>query len=350
MIDKSVLEKFLRRECTPEEAALVSEYLRTDPDALQQLLGEEEWMQFENTEKLPTNVSDDMISHIGRNTYNRGAIVKRILRIAVAASVIVCMSVIGWKLLSVKSGRQQPLVAQKNVKAEDHVNYKKNGTSENVTIALNDGSQVLLHPGGEIWYDDVYGQENRNVYLKGEALFTVAQNSRKPFTVLSDGIATTALGTAFTVNTANKNNTVKVALHEGKIVVKSLDSLHCSWKSGFYLKPGDELVYSKANNLAFIKEGPARGKNILAKKGTGNGKYIPDWFAFNNQHLSEVFKQLEDFYSVEIDYKESDVLNMYFIGKFDKSDSIGTILRNIAMLNNLDLTVTEDKYIIRKKK
>ena len=350
MIDKSVLEKFLRNECTPEEVALVTEYLRTDPEALHQLLSEEEWLQFENTEKLPGDISESIVSAIGRNTYKRGAVVKRILRMSVAASVIVCMSVVGWKQLSVKTTRQDQAIAKTTEKPADHVHYQKNEQRENLTVSLNDGSKVVLHPGSEIWYYDSYGRENRNVYLKGEALFTVAQNSGKPFAVLSDGIATTALGTAFTVNTANENNTVKVALHEGRIVVKSLDSLHCSWRSGFFLKPGDELVYSKANNLAFIKEGATRGRNMAAKKVMRNGKYVPEWFAFNNQHLSEVFKQLEDFYSVEIDYKESDVVNMYFIGKFDKSDSIGTILRNIAMLNNLDLTVTENKYIIRKKK
>jgi ferric-dicitrate binding protein FerR (iron transport regulator) len=69
---------------------------------------------------------------------------------------------------------------------------------------------------------------------------------------------------------------------------------------------------------------------------------------FNNQSLASVFRQLEEMYNVDIVYAKKDVAKMYFIGKFNKDDSVETILQNIATLNNLKLTKESNTYIIRK--
>jgi hypothetical protein len=69
---------------------------------------------------------------------------------------------------------------------------------------------------------------------------------------------------------------------------------------------------------------------------------------FNNQPLAQVFKQLEEMYSVEIVYAEADIQKMYFIGKFSKSDSVSAILKQIASLNNLTVIKQDNKFIISK--
>lgn len=67
---------------------------------------------------------------------------------------------------------------------------------------------------------------------------------------------------------------------------------------------------------------------------------------FNNQSLVQVFDQLEEMYNADIQYSKRDVRNMYFIGKFDKSDSFDNILSQVASLNNLKLIKTKDRFII----
>jgi hypothetical protein len=71
---------------------------------------------------------------------------------------------------------------------------------------------------------------------------------------------------------------------------------------------------------------------------------------FNNQPLAKVFDQLQDMYNVEIDYTAEEVRNKYFIGKFNRTDSLERILGQIATLNNLKVVKESGKFMIRKQK
>jgi hypothetical protein len=51
---------------------------------------------------------------------------------------------------------------------------------------------------------------------------------------------------------------------------------------------------------------------------------------------------------VEIKYEPKEVQKMYFIGKFNKSDSVETILKQIAALNNLIVTRQNNTFIISR--
>jgi hypothetical protein len=69
---------------------------------------------------------------------------------------------------------------------------------------------------------------------------------------------------------------------------------------------------------------------------------------FNNQPLKEVFDQLSAVYEVKIDYQNADIDKMYFIGRFDESDSIATILKRISILHRLKLTRVNNKYVVSR--
>jgi hypothetical protein len=69
---------------------------------------------------------------------------------------------------------------------------------------------------------------------------------------------------------------------------------------------------------------------------------------FNNQSLPVIFEQLKELYDVDIVYSRKDVQTMYFIGKFDKSESVETILQKIGLINDLKVTRENNKFIIRK--
>jgi ferric-dicitrate binding protein FerR (iron transport regulator) len=109
-------------------------------------------------------------------------------------------------------------------------------------------------------------------------------------------------------------------------------------KKNFYLLPGDELIYNKltaAVNLTHQSDSKKTGENHL--------------LVFDKEPLSEVFDQLASKYSVHIQYSNDDFANMYYIGSFDRTDSIENILTNIIKLNGLTLKKNSDhEYIIQK--
>jgi hypothetical protein len=73
------------------------------------------------------------------------------------------------------------------------------------------------------------------------------------------------------------------------------------------------------------------------------------WFMFNNQSLSEVFDALAAMYDVRIVYSKEDIKNMYFIGTYEKSDSIERILNEIALLNKLQVSKLDNGFKIERK-
>ncbi|WP_068079451.1 FecR family protein [Novosphingobium rosa] len=86
------------------------------------------------------------------------------------------------------------------------------GLGERRSIALADGSHVLLDSGSAIAVD--FSADQRRIrLLKGGALFTVAPDRAHPFTVEAAGGSATALGTAFAVRRHDDQAEIVVTEH-----------------------------------------------------------------------------------------------------------------------------------------
>jgi transmembrane sensor len=88
---------------------------------------------------------------------------------------------------------------------------------ENRTVSLQDGSQVTL--GGNTQIDVSLSNDLRSIDLvRGEALFTVAKDSSRPFKVHAGQATVTAVGTAFNVRRGQDRAVVSVI--EGRVIVE----------------------------------------------------------------------------------------------------------------------------------
>jgi transmembrane sensor len=221
-----------------------------------------------------------------------------------------------------------------------------------MNVPLDDGSLVILSPGSGIRYYKQFASRNsREVFLSGKALFDVGMDKSRPFVVYADRLATTVLGTSFMVESFAKSSVIKVKLHKGKIQVAAADTVQEKSNGKEILLPGDEFIYDKATMLASIKRnmpveqmvkaGPSDKKDYSVRR--------PDLYTFDISPLSEVFDQLSNYYQVEIYYYPSDIKNKYFSGRMHKTDSLGTILNDIAILNQLKIEKDKERYIISKK-
>jgi ferric-dicitrate binding protein FerR (iron transport regulator) len=212
---------------------------------------------------------------------------------------------------------------------------------------------VALSPNSSITYHQPFTAGNkRTIYLLGRAMFQVAKDKRKPFTVVSGEIATTALGTAFTVTYQEQVNDIKVKLHEGKVVVQSSGEAPERPLKETFLVPGDELLYNRHNRLASITHS-ASGKEQWASTNaarSGNSTIRkPDWYLFNGLLLTQVLDQLSQYYQAAIYYRPSEISNKYFTCKVEKTDSLESILADIALLNKLIIEKKDNAYYLRKK-
>jgi transmembrane sensor len=282
---------------------------------------------------------------------------KILSRFAVAASLLL---VAGLSIYYFnRSPKQEPAIVEQKQPVNLKVEVAKeqteiNNTNNTKTLLLSDGSSVLLYANSELIYDKIFEGNTRELKLKGKAQFKVFKNKNKPFIVHTGDISITVLGTVFTVTSFEKEKQISIKLFEGKVWVKSEASAVNKLRNDIYLVPGQELVYDKIKGTAVVKNFKLFGKIVAVGNKDKDDPTMPEnfkgsWFMFNNQTLPEVFDQLENIFNSEIVYSKRDLQKMYFIGKFDKSDSLENILKNMGNLYHLKVTRENNKFLISKQ-
>ncbi|HWK06954.1 MAG TPA: FecR domain-containing protein [Puia sp.] len=267
-----------------------------------------------------------------------------------AAAACILLAFTGWYLLHPgQEHKKSPALAQAPSWIGRH-----NADHKKIGLQLPDQSTVQLSPGATIRYRKDYGSyEKREVKVEGEAVFEVVKNTQMPFIVYSEGISTTVLGTIFQVTDSLNGSSIRIKLLEGKVMVGLGALANKDAPANYYLSPGQELLFDKGSRDVAIRDA-GRHSGAYA---SNRVKYVPakmdsltSWYMFNNQGLAEVFDQLSAIYNVEIQYSREDLNKKYFIGRLEKKDSLSKIIRDIALLNHLSVTLQNGRYIIGKQR
>jgi len=159
-------------------------------------------------------------------------------------------------------------------------------------ITLPDSSKIILNSNSKIIYLKKFNQtDSREIKLNGEAYFKVSHNKQKPFTVKTDNILVSVLGTEFNVN--DKRNIATVSVTKGKVKVSDPKN------NSLILTKGESAIY---NN----------GKLTEADNNTTNDIYwLTQKLVFEEATLSEICKSLQKAYpeikSIKFNAKKSDI-------------------------------------------
>lgn len=286
---------------------------------------------------------------------------RMLLAVAVAASLLLVLALRFDWFNSPEPARNEIVKVEKDINdtRPASLHHEINTSGMEKRIVLEDGTEIVLADKSELSYPIPFPLRKRELSLTGEAKFKVAKDSDRPFTVFSGDLATTVVGTQFTVTNYLRDDQIRVRLYEGKVVVRS--GAQTAAKKTYDLLPGNELIYYRKTSQAFLKKFNEKSPVNKAPKDaavTRTNRDTPSlpknkkgsWFMFNNQPLSEVLDRLGSMYSVEIAYNKKEIANIYFIGSFERSDSIEKILSRIAITNNLKITKAKEgnKYSIHK--
>ncbi len=213
-----------------------------------------------------------------------------------------------------------------------------------------DSSRILLSPGSVISYDVPFVNNKRDIFLEGEAVFKVAHDKTKPFTVFAGGLATTALGTEFKISTHINHKRTIVKLFNGKVVIKSTHADLKGWRKKIYLQPGQQMEYN-ADKMAVAVT--AIDKAVLAKLSVSKElhKKVPvtdNNLVFSSTSLPGVMEKLAAYYNMKIVFDSTQISAMNFTGTITKKDSLPVVLKVIGQMNNLDITQQGDEFIVKK--
>jgi hypothetical protein len=347
MFEKEDIDRLFNNRCSVEEATPIVNYLDSNPELIAQYLQEDEWENFKTSQTIAPKISKNIWLEIQKQTIHQKGKIFILRKLAVAASILIIVfsGIWFWKL-------KEEAIVKIPSNTIPVVKFISNYNKTNSIIQLSDSSVVELYPNSTISFQEVFDKEKRDITLVGEALFSVTKDKNRPFKVLSDAITTTVLGTKFKVTSYSNENSIRVTLFEGKVVVRGVENSKRTINRDVYLQPGQVFVFNKTNLDATVNMIQAENKSHSKIVKSTNEAAIANsgnWYMFNNQPLSEVFEQLEDLYNEKIIFKKLDLKGKTFIGKLDKSDSLQNILHSIGILNNLVITQKADGYYISKK-
>lgn len=186
---------------------------------------------------------------------------------------------------------------------------------------LPDSSVVWLNAGSHIRYDSNFIQKNRDVYLDGEAYFSVAHDADHPFIVHAGNITVRALGTKFNVQAYQNENKIEATLISGKILVK----IDGKPDQNIILAPNEKLTVineeykltKDRKELSFEVKEVAQIPSIAAVPEVA---WLQDKLAFENESFHELAKRMERRYDIHIIFKDSLLCKERLSGVFENEN------------------------------
>lgn len=196
-------------------------------------------------------------------------------------------------------------------------------TGERRTIALDDGSQVILDTGSAVAID--FRADRRVVRLmRGAAAFSVTADPERPFTVEANQGATTALGTRFTVRRDGANTLVAVTEHRVRV----------AWPAE---RPGSTAILSEGSALSYGPGGLGKPHQIdpVAAEAWTMGNLV-----FVDRLLAEVVADLDRYHPGYIRIIGDDLGKRRISGVFRSDDPLGALatLRRTLKIRETQIT------------
>lgn len=178
---------------------------------------------------------------------------------------------------------------------EEH--FRNTGTVVK-SLALPDGSQVILHPSSEIFLSADFGVSTRELRLTGEAFFDVKRNPDKPFVVYSNEVTTRVLGTSFNIKAYARDKEITVAVRTGRVSVftskdpgRGVNEIRQDDRE-VILTPNQQMVYRR-EEAEVLKQLVEEPEIILPETNLFH-------MQFENAEVASIFEVLEENYGISI--------------------------------------------------
>lgn len=189
------------------------------------------------------------------------------------------------------------------------------GARDRTKIMLPDGSSVHLNSCSEIIYSQGFNDSDRTVFLRGEALFDVAEKEGYPFVVDLGEETITVRGTRFNVSAYEKNKNISVALIEGKVEFNEGETT-------LSIEPGEVVFFDK-------------GTRHLSKQAIDADRYC-SWtegrIDYSAVTLAQLFERLSCIYDLDIRYSPEKYAEKKFNIILSTEESIKDILDAISII------------------
>jgi ferric-dicitrate binding protein FerR (iron transport regulator) len=229
-------------------------------------------------------------------------------------------------------------------------------TGKRATLILSDGTRVWLNAGSHIEYTKIFGNDNREVNLVGEAFFDVAPDAAHPFVIHTRKVDVRVLGTRFNLKSYPTDKTTEATLIGGSIEI----SIRSRPSEKIILKPNEKLIVSNDDSL--LSTPAPRRKEIspeslvVISKPTYEQRsgaiietsWVDNKLIFQDEEFGELAKQMERWYGISIRFDDSRMREMRFTGTFEKETIIQALdaLKLTTQTARFDYSIEDNQVTI----
>ncbi len=217
----------------------------------------------------------------------------------------------------------------------DLIRYRTYATrsGETRSLVLPDGSQVALNANSTLKVARYLpGTDGREVWLTGEAFFTVAKRpDRARFVVHTQDLDVVVLGTQF--NVTQRRGDTRVVLSEGKVKLLPRTAAHAP---PVLMAPGDLVQVSAA-------------RRQVARR-TVTPENYSSWrenkLVFDSTPLAEVLLTVQDFYGVRVKLADPAMGEKKFTATLPNND-LNIVLKAISSVYGLEVQPQRGQIILQ---
>lgn len=195
------------------------------------------------------------------------------------------------------------------------------------TIHLDDGSSIWLSSGSKIILCKKSTGE-MTARLNGEAYFDMVPDPKRNFVVDLGFFKVRDIGTKFDIRAYSSEQAICASLIDGRI-----DFCKQSEKTLLSLQPGEYMQFDKkSNHIKVVKQDPSIA---TAWK---DGKFV-----FIHKTLSEICRDLESWYNVQIIISNKTLANTRYTSVIKRTTTVKLVLNMLSLTDKINYTITDRK-------
>lgn len=330
-----LLDKFVLNQCTQAETDELFGYLSSSE--YDELLKEHIATSLETPSdglNLPSERSEVLVKNIMEAGSGSQLILRQIHRkqrlrkiVAIAAAVILIVFISVFTISNLSKTDTDSLVTIPGNENQVLV-VSNNKSNKAISVALEDGSVVILQPNASLYYPEKFGNTNRAVKLFGDAFFEIAKDPNKPFLVHHDKLITRVLGTSFYIKHNDADDLVEVEVRTGKVEVykptKRNKDGQGKLDNGVIVTPNQKVKYDDRTQLFSTSL-----VDIPVPVNQPANDYIKS-YSFDREKLSVILDIIQKDYGIKIELEQHHVEDCLFSGDID----------GLNLYTKLDIIVT----------
>jgi len=371
-----IIVKFLQNQCTVSDTALLTEWIDESPenaayfDKIESIWNSIEIkanIDQENPEQSWKELSrlidkEDNKLKITTSQQKRSFSLGSLLRVA---AVVLISFGLSW--FAFYAYYQNEL---KESEGMLEVSVEKGSKS---MVKLTDGTTIWLNSETTISYPDKFSNNQRDVYIEGEAFFEVAKDKTRPFIVHTSDMDMVVLGTSFNVKSYPDEGTIETTLIEGSLRIEK--ELRSGKKQCISLEPNQRVTFIKEKGRILLKdlnekkdlkssnkkeeliekqiesELPVlkRKEEILVSENIDPEVFV-SWknnkLVFKDESFESIAVKLERWYNVKIIIKNEKLKSYRFTGVFE-NETVEQAISALQLTTSFKYKFEKNKIVIK---